>query len=343
MSHKTAFSLVGVAVVLGALYACVHVAQNDGTQSTDDAFITADSVLVAPKVAGMVSEVLVSDNQPVKAGQLLARIDDRDFVAAQASAQAAVKAAAAEVANLTAEIDRQAAIIDQAAATVRATDASLTFAQANAKRYRNLSKAGAGTVEEQQKAEAELLQWQAARDRDSAARVAAQKHLAVLKAQRDVAIATQAKAEAAREQADLNVSYTHIVAPRDGVIAQRSVRVGAYVAPGKPLLAVVPVSEAYVVANFRETQLGRMQANQPVDVRVDVFPDQVLHGHIESLAPATGLAFSAIAPNNATGNFTKVAQRVPVKIVFEPDQPAVANLRVGLSVVATVDTQGEVH
>ncbi|TWI52477.1 membrane fusion protein (multidrug efflux system) [Pseudomonas duriflava] len=341
MSHKTAFSLVGAAVVLGALYACVHVVQNDATQTTDDAYITADSVLVAPKVAGIVAEVLVEDNQPVKAGQLLARIDDRDFVAAQASASAAVKAARAEVANLNAEIDRQAAIIAQASATMRATAASLAFAQANATRYRNLSKAGAGTVEERQKAEAELLQWQAATDRDAAARMAAEKHLAVLKAQRDVAAASVAKAEAALAQADLNQSYTQIVAPRDGVIAQRSVRLGAYVAQGKPLLAIVPVHEAYVVANFRETQLARMAANQSVEVRVDTFPDHVLHGRIDSLAPATGLAFSPIAPDNATGNFTKVAQRVPVKIVFEPGQPAMDSLRVGLSVVASVDTQEE--
>jgi membrane fusion protein (multidrug efflux system) len=341
MSHKTAISLIGAAVIACAAYGAYHLLHQGNLQETDDAFITADSVLVAPRVAGQVSLVAVQDNQPVKAGELLAQLDDKDYLANQAAAIANVNAAQAQINNLGANIERQRALIDQAGATIRASGASLSFAQANAQRYRNLSKAGAGTQEERQKAEAELQNWEAARDRDVAAQQATRKTLEVLQAQRDVAKADLAKAEAALQQANLNVSYTRIVAPQDGMVGQRSVRVGAYVAAGKPLMAVVPLHDAFVVANFRETQLAHMHTQQAVEVRVDSFPDQVFKAHIDSVAPATGLAFSAIAPDNATGNFTKVVQRIPVKIVFETDQPNLNHLRVGMSVLASVDTARE--
>jgi membrane fusion protein (multidrug efflux system) len=341
MSHKTAISLIGAAVIACAAYGAYHLLHQGSLQETDDAFITADSVLVAPRVAGQVSLVAVQDNQPVKAGELLAQLDDKDYLANQAAAIANVNAAQAQINNLGANIERQRALIDQAGATIRASGASLSFAQANAQRYRNLSKAGAGTQEERQKAEAELQNWEAARDRDVAAQQATRKTLEVLQAQRDVAKADLAKAEAALQQANLNVSYTRIVAPQDGMVGQRSVRVGAYVAAGKPLMAVVPLHDAFVVANFRETQLAHMHTQQAVEVRVDSFPDQVFKAHIDSVAPATGLAFSAIAPDNATGNFTKVVQRIPVKIVFEADQPNLNHLRVGMSVLASVDTARE--
>jgi membrane fusion protein (multidrug efflux system) len=341
MNHKTAISLIGAAVIACAAYGAYHLLHQGSLQETDDAFITADSVLVAPRVAGQVSLVAVQDNQPVKAGELLAQLDDKDYLANQAAAIANVNAAQAQINNLGANIERQRALIDQAGATIRASGASLSFAQANAQRYRNLSKAGAGTQEERQKAEAELQNWEAARDRDLAAQQATRKTLEVLQAQRDVAKADLAKAEAALQQANLNVSYTRIVAPQDGMVGQRSVRVGAYVAAGKPLMAVVPLHDAFVVANFRETQLAHMHTQQAVEVRVDSFPDQVFKAHIDSVAPATGLAFSAIAPDNATGNFTKVVQRIPVKIVFEADQPNLNHLRVGMSVLASVDTARE--
>jgi membrane fusion protein (multidrug efflux system) len=341
MNHKTAISLIGAAVIACAAYGAYHLLHQGSLQETDDAFITADSVLVAPRVAGQVSLVAVQDNQPVKAGELLAQLDDKDYLANQAAAIANVNAAQAQINNLGANIERQRALIDQAGATIRASGASLSFAQANAQRYRNLSKAGAGTQEERQKAEAELQNWEAARDRDVAAQQATRKTLEVLQAQRDVAKADLAKAEAALQQANLNVSYTRIVAPQDGMVGQRSVRVGAYVAAGKPLMAVVPLHDAFVVANFRETQLAHMHTQQAVEVRVDSFPDQVFKAHIDSVAPATGLAFSAIAPDNATGNFTKVVQRIPVKIVFEADQPNLNHLRVGMSVLASVDTARE--
>ncbi len=341
MKHRTALTLVGAAVVVCVAYAAYLLLRPSSVQSTNDAYISADSVLVAARLSGQIRQVAVSDNQAVEAGQLLAQLDDSDYLADQASAAASVNAAQGELHNLAATLERQRALIDQASATTRATAASLKFAQVNAQRYRNLSSAGAGTQQERQKAEAELLNWQAALDRDNAAKAAASKSLDVLRAQLEVARATLGKAEANLRQANLNVSYTRIVAPQAGRVGQRSARVGAYVTPGQPLLAVVPLHEAFVVANFRETQLAHMHPQQAVEVHVDSFPEHVFKAHLDSVAPATGLAFSAIAPDNATGNFTKVVQRIPVKIVFEPDQPDLQALRVGMSVVASVETAEE--
>ncbi|KPW19966.1 HlyD family secretion protein [Pseudomonas cannabina] len=336
--HRTAISLVCSAVVLCALYSAYHILSTDAVQSTDDAYVRADSVLISARLPGQVTKVLVDDNQAVKAGQILAELDDRDFLVARASAAATVSAAKAQLLNLQASIERQAAVIDQAAATTRATAASLKFAQVNQQRYLNLSNAGAGTQQERQKAESELQSWQASRDRDEASRVAATKTLDVLKAQLEAAKAELAKDQAALSQAELNVSYTRITAPQDGMVGLRSVRVGAYVSQGQPLMAVVPLHEAFVVANFRETQLARMVMNQAVELHVDSIPDHSFRGHIESVAPATGVSFSEIAPDNATGNFTKVVQRIPVKIMFEPNQADLDRLRIGMSVVASVDT-----
>jgi membrane fusion protein (multidrug efflux system) len=336
--HRTAISLVISAVVICAIYMGYEILSSSAVQHTDDAYVRADSVLISPRLPGQVTKVLVEDNQSVKAGQELAELDDRDYRAAQASAAANVAAAKAQLLNLQASIERQAAVIDQAAATTRATAAALKFAQSNAQRYLNLSNAGAGTQQEHQKAEADLLGWQASRDRDEASRVAAIKSQDVLKAQLEIAKAELAKDQAALNQADLNVSYTRITAPQDGMVGQRSVRVGAYVSRGQALMAVVPLHQAFVVANFRETQLAHMMAQQEVELHVDSVPDHNFKGRIESVAPATGVSFSEIAPDNATGNFTKVVQRIPVKIVFESNQPDLDRLRIGMSVVASVDT-----
>lgn len=336
--HRTAISLICTAIVICAVYTGYRILSTNSVQSTDDAYVRADSVLISARVPGQITKVLVEDNQSVKAGQVLAHLDDRDLLVAQASAAATVSAAKAQLLNLRASIERQAAVIDQTAATTRATAASLKFAQANEQRYLNLSNAGAGTQQEHQKAQADLQGWQAARDRDEASRVAATKTLDVLKAQLEVAKAELEKDQAALDQADLNVSYTRVAAPQDGMVGQRSVRVGAYVSQGQPLMAVVPLHEAFVVANFRETQVARMAAHQEVDLHVDSVPDHSFKGRIESVAPATGVSFSEIAPDNATGNFTKVVQRIPVKIIFEQDQPDLDRLRIGMSVIASVDT-----
>ncbi|MDB6141595.1 MAG: yibH 2 [Pseudomonas sp.] len=341
MNPKTSISLISAAVLLCAIYGGYRLLSSGSIQRTDDAYIRADSVFVAPRVSGQVTRVAVEDNQPVKAGQLLVELDDRDFVAARAAAAASVQAAQAELKNLAAGIERQAAVIDQAAATTRSTAASLKFAQANAQRYLNLSNTGAGTQQERQKAESDLQRVQADRDRDEASHVASSKTLDVLKAQLDVAKASLAKAQAALQQADLNLSYTKVTAPQDGMVGQRAARVGAYVSQGHPLMAVVPLHEAFVVANFRETQVAHMREKQRVELRIDGFTDHSFKGHIDSVAPATGVSFSEIAPDNATGNFTKVTQRIPVKVVFDGNQPDLDRLRVGMSAVISIDTAQE--
>lgn len=306
-------------------------------QSTTDAYVTTDSTFVAPKIAGNISQVLVDDNQPVKKGDLLAVIDDRDFVVAVESAKADVENAGADVQRLLASLVQQNSVIAQANAAITADSASVTFAQANSKRYANLSADGSGTVQEQQQADAQLRIAAANREQHTAARDAAMHQTAVLLAQEKQAEAAVDKAKATLSAAQLNLSYTKITAPIDGTIGQRTLRVGAYVHIGTPLLAVVPLQQAYVEANFRETQLARVRPGQAVTIKVDMLSGMTLRGHVDSVAPASGIAFSPIAPDNATGNFTKVVQRLPVKITIDPDQPAANQLRVGMSVVPTVD------
>ncbi len=331
--------LAAVIVAVGVVvWACTGLMFRSSSESTNDAYVTADFTLVAPRVAGQIAEVLVDDNQWVKAGQLLVRLDDRDFRAALQSAQADVVAAKALVANFDAEIARHPALVQQAKAKLQSDDASISFARANASRYQNLSDAGAGTAQEQQRASSALAEQLAQQAHDRAALSAAEQNLDVLRTQRDKALGAQARAEAALEQSRLNLSYTEIHAPVDGKIGRRSARVGAYITTGAPVLAIVPVSDAYVVANFQENQITHMRPGQSARIRVDSLPGVEIQGHIDSLAPATGVSFAAIAPDNATGNFTKIVQRVPVKITIDHGQKAAAELGVGLSVVADVDT-----
>jgi len=324
--------LIACAVVL----ACIWLWAEPDSESTNDAYVTADFTLVASRIAGQLSDVQVADNQEVKAGQLLARIDDRDFRAAMMSAEADVTAARALVANYDAEIARHPSLVAQARAALSSDEAGIAYAQANASRYRNLSDAGAGTAQEQQRASSALAEQLAQQSRDRAVLAATQQNLDVLRTQRDKAVGALAHSEATLEQARLNLSYTEIRAPVDGKIGRRSARVGAFVTPGAPLLAIVPLSDAYVVANFQENQLARMRPGATVRIKVDSFPGVVIRGHIDSLAPATGASFAPIAPDNATGNFTKVVQRVPVKIRIDPGQQTASALSVGLSVETEV-------
>ncbi|WP_321932897.1 HlyD family secretion protein [Burkholderia cenocepacia] len=337
MKKKFILASVPLVILLAGLALKAAGAFESDRESTDDAYVSADYTLVAPKVSGLVDAVFVDDNQRVKAGDPLAHIDDRDFRVALQTAEAELLSARARLENVRAREGRQQAAIAQAKATLAADDAALTFANQNAQRYRNLSRQGAGTEEQQQQADFTQKQQSAVRRRDGAALDAAQRELNVLSSERAEAESAVQQAEAAVQQATLNLSYTNIVAPVDGVVGQRSVRVGAYVNAGTTLLAVVPLDEAYVVAHFRETQLARMRAGQPATIEVDALPGVRLRGHVDSVAPATGLTFAPIAPDNATGNFTKVVQRLPVKIRLEHGQADVARLRVGMSVVPSID------
>jgi len=333
------FIAVAALVVAGGVGAWAYSSGLPGssnTVSTNDAYVEADFTLVAPRIAGQISDVFVDDNQSVKAGQLLVRIDDRDFKAALMSAEADVAAAKASVANYEAEIARQPSLVEQARATLKSDDAAISFARANAARYQDLSQTGAGTTQEQQHASSTLAEQLAQQAHDEAALSSTQQNLDVLKTQRDKAAGALARAEATLEQARLNLSYTEIRAPIDGKVGRRSARVGAFVTPGAPVLAVVPLTEAYVVANFQENQITHMRPGESVRIKVDSLPGVAVRGHVESLAPATGVSFAPIAPDNATGNFTKIVQRVPVKITIDPGQEAAAALSVGLSVETEV-------
>lgn len=326
-----ALAVVGVGLAFSIL-------GSGSVQTTNDAYVAADYTVVAPKVAGFIKQVLVDDNQQVKAGQVLALIDDRDFQATLAAVQAQAQIAHAEQQNARATLERHSSVIDQAQAQVAADQAELAFANHELTRYGRLAEQGAGTVQNAQQARSRGDQAKARLANSSAALAAARKQVDMLKAQLERADGGLKHALASVERAQLDLSYTRIVAPIDGVVGQRALRVGAYVNPGARLLAVVPLAQAYVVGNFQETQLTHVQPGQPVQISVDTFAGERLHGHVQSLAPATGVTFAAVKPDNATGNFTKVVQRIPVKIVLDADQPLLARLRVGMSVEAQIDT-----
>ena len=307
--------------------------------STDDAYIQADSTLVAPKISGYVAELLVDDNQTAHAGRVLARIDDRDFRAALDEATANVAAATASIANLDAQIAAQGSAIKEADAAVAAASAALSLAQRNDARRREMARVGYGTEEQADNASTEAKEKLAALQRLQAAADGARQQLAVLNTQGQLAQAQLARTEAVQRQASLNLSYTEIVAPVDGTVGARTVRQGQYVQAGTQLMALVPLPQAYVVANFKETQLTHIQPGQTARIAVDSFPGDDLEGHVESLAPASGLEFALLPPDNATGNFTKIVQRVPVKIVLAPDKALLGKLRPGTSVEVSINTK----
>ena len=310
-------------------------------ETTDDAYVKADSTIIAPKVSGYISEVLVADNEPVKAGQDLARIDDRDFKTALKQAHADVAAAEASVRNLNAQIELQEPLIQQQAAEVDAAEANLKFAEQERSRYDELMKSGSGTVQRAQQTDAALRAQTAQLQQGKAGLIAANKKIEVLDTERAKAVAQLDHARAVEQQAALNLSYTQITAPVDGTVGARTLRVGQYVQAGTQLMAVVPLDAVYVVANFKETQLTHVRNGQPVEVRIDSFSATRLKGHVDSLSPASGLEFALLPPNNATGNFTKVVQRVPVKIVLD-DQSLRGLLRPGMSAEPTVNTKATV-
>ena len=336
---------IGLAVGLGALAAAGfgydYLTHGRYLESTDDAYVKADSTIVAPKVSGYIAQVLVGDNQRVKPSQLLARIDDRDFKAALNQAHADVAAADAAVRNLDAQIGLQQPLIGQQAAAVEATEAALKFAQEEQARYEGLMKTGSGTIQRAQQTDAALREKTAQLQREKSGLSAANMKVEVLTTERAKAAAQLERARAVEQQATLNLSYTEIRAPVGGTVGARSLRVGQYVQAGTQLMAVVPLDAVYVVANFKETQLTHMRDGQPVELRVDGFSATKLKGHVDSLSPASGLEFALLPPDNATGNFTKIVQRVPVKIVLE-DHNLKGLLRPGMSAVPTVDTKSTV-
>jgi membrane fusion protein, multidrug efflux system len=302
-------------------------------ESTDDAFIDARTVQISSQVAAAIVDVPVTDNQIVDADTVLVQLDDRDFKAQVDQARAQVAQAQASIANLTAQLAAQQARIDQANMQVTQAQAALTFAQQQADRYQQLAKQGSGTVEQSQQYNSNLLQSQASLAAAQANTVASVKQIGVLEAQRKLSEAQLAQAQAATEQAEANLSRTVIKAPIAGRVTHLSAAKGAYAAVGQALMMFVP-REVWVTANFKETQLDMMRPGQPVSIGIDAYPDRTFEGHVDSIQGGSGTAFSLLPAENATGNYVKIVQRVPVKIVFNkpPDVP----LGPGMSVVPSV-------
>lgn len=331
----TALALIAAAAYFGHDYWTVgrfHV-------STDDAYVKADSSTIAPKVSGHIIEVLVSDNQTVIAGQPLARIDDRDFRSALDQAKADVAAAEATLSAKEAALDIQQSTIAAARATVDVDKANETFAQQNDKRYSNLATTGYGPVRTAEQAASQIGVARAAVARDSAVLDAAIKQIDLLNAEVAQAKAALARGLALQRQAELDLSYATILAPVDGSVGNRTLRVGQYVQAGTQLMSIVPITAVYVIANYKETQLTDVHAGQTVDLEVDMFPGRTYHGRVDSIAPASGQEFALLPPDNATGNFTKVVQRIPVKIVLDGKSAASGDLRPGMSVQPSIDTK----
>jgi membrane fusion protein, multidrug efflux system len=331
------FVLVGLVVAIFAAMVLDIIFRPHPDVRTDDAYVMVHYATIAPRISGQVATVSVDDNETVKAGQVLATLDPRDNQTAVASAEAALARDSAQFSEVSADVARQPSLIEEQQSAVASARAKLAFSQANARRYGNLAVTGAGTVQEHQQADTALQQDQASLDSSQAALEAARRQLDVLTAQRSAAEAGVRLDQAQLDQAKLNLSYTQIVAPIDGMVGERSVQVGNYVSPGTTLMTMVPLDQVYIEANYREVALLHVRSGQPVTIHLDAY-NVDLRGTVDSVPPASGTSFAPIAPNNATGNFTKIVQRLPVKIVVASGQPLAKLLRVGMSVETTIHT-----
>jgi membrane fusion protein, multidrug efflux system len=302
-------------------------------ESTDDAFIDSRTVQISAQVAGAIVDVPVTDNQLVEAGTELVHLDDRDYVAQRDQAQAQVNQAQASIENLTAQIAAQQAKVDQANKQVIQAQAALTFARQQAERYQQLANKGSGTVEQAQQYASSLQQSDAGLAAAQANATATEKQVSVLQAQRDLYFGQLAQAHATLEQAQANLARTIITAPVPGRVTKLTAAKGGYAAVGQTLMMFVP-REVWVTANFKETQLSLMRPGQPVAIAIDAYPGRTFAGHVDSVQSGSGTAFSLLPAENATGNYVKIVQRVPVKIVF--DKPPDVSLGPGMSVVPTV-------
>jgi membrane fusion protein (multidrug efflux system) len=331
-NHPVA-AIVGLALVVIAIVAGIawylHARHYE---SSDDAFIDTRPVLVSPQVTGDIVNVAVTDNQVVKRGDLLATIDPRDYRAAVDQAAAQIRQGEASLQNLDAQISAQQAQIDQTEKQVTEAEAALKFSEDENKRYQDLVRTGSGTVQRAQQAASDLQGKQAAFAAANSAKIAAQRQIDVLNAQKAAARAQIDQSKAQKDRADANLSRTELRATVDGRVAKLTAAVGALATPGQSIMVVVPL-DVWVTANFKESQLADMRVGQPVDIEIDAF-GRSFPGHIDSIQAGSGTAFSLLPAENATGNYVKVVQRVPVKIVF--DKPPNVELGPGMSVVPRV-------
>jgi len=337
MRQRRRAVLVATALIIAALVgAVVWWVNASGYETTDDAFIDARTVSISSQVNAAIIEVPVTDNQLVEAGAVLVRLDDRDYKAQLDQAHAQVDQATASIGNIDAQIAAQQSRIEEADKQAMQAQASLTFAQQQNERYQTLVRNGAATVEQAQQYASGLLQAQATYAASQANAVATKKQLPVLKAQRTLVEAQLEQARAAQEQAETNLARTVITAPVAGRVARLTAAKGNYASVGQALIMFVPL-EVWITANFKETQVLNLRPGQPVDIRIDAYPGRSFKGHVDSIQPGSGTAFSLLPAENATGNYVKIVQRVPVKIVFDKTPDVL--LGPGMSVVPTVTTK----
>jgi membrane fusion protein (multidrug efflux system) len=332
---KRALIVAGAAIVL-ALAGAWWIALPPSSVSTDDDYLKADSTIVAPKVHGLIAAMLVRDNQRVTAGQPLIRLDDDDYRQALASAQADVQTAQAALDQFGAQRNLAAANADAAQATIRASDAENARAAADTRRFNTLLAEGDISRQQAEQARATALSAAADADKSRAGFAASQAQLVVVDKTRGQLLASLARADAALTLAQQNLAHTVIRAPVDGVVGDRQAQIGEYVQPGTQLLTVVPLATLYVEANYKETQTARMIPGQRARITIDALGGETLDGEVESFAPGSGSEFSLLPFEPATGNFTRIVQRVPVRIRLLPNQPDIARLRPGLSADVTV-------
>jgi membrane fusion protein (multidrug efflux system) len=335
-------ALAGLAILLGlaaAWYGANWWSVGRFIETTDDAYVGGDVTPIAPHVAGFVQQILVTDNAFVRAGQPLVRLDTRDMQAALNHAQAVLAEREATLVNLQAQYRLQGSVLLQAQADLAADTASQVFAGQDAARYQSLAATQAGSRQDAQRASTGVETASATVAAAEARLAAARDQFAVLDAQIVGAKARIAQAQADLDTARLNLGYTDIDSPITGYVGDRYAEVGAYVAVGTDLLSIVPASGLWVDADFKEDQIARMRPGDTATIVADISPGQVITGHVLSLAPATGAVFSVIPPQNATGNFTKIVQRVPVRILLDGTEGALGLLRPGLSTTVSVHTQ----
>jgi membrane fusion protein (multidrug efflux system) len=327
-----AIGVMLLAAAVGGGY--VYLDYGEHFQSTDDAFIAARQSALAPKVAGYITAVPVTDNEHVAAGDVIARIDDRDYRTALDQAEAQVAAAQANIENIDAQLQVQQAQISANEAQVDQSKAALVFAEQQNARYQELAQKGSGSIQNAQQYSSQLRQQQASLASAQATLRLSQRQIEALKAQRSSAVASLAQAKAQRDQAQLNLSYTTVTAAQPGRVVNLSAAVGQFAQPGTNLTMFVP-DQIWVTANFKEIQLDHMRPGEPVTLAIDAYPERALRGHVDSVQPGSGTAFSLLPAQNATGNYVKIVQRVPVKIVMD-DPPTDVALGPGMSVVPTV-------
>ncbi len=339
-NRRLIFAAGAVVVIALIIWVIDYLLVSQFYVSTDDAYLAADTAMIAPKIGGYVSDVRVNENQLVSKGQVLAVIDPRDYQAALDGANADIAAAQASIASDAAELSLQQAKIQAAQAMLQADKARAAFADADRRRYAAASASGASTAQLTSQAATDVATANATVAADEANLLGAQRQVDVLRAATAQSEASLEQAQAKAEQARLDLSHTEVTAPFDGMIGNKTVQVGNYVQPGTEIMAVVPLSQVYVLANFKETQLTNIRPGQTVTVTVDGYPSLPVSGTVDSVSPASGQEFALLPPDNATGNFTKIVQRVPVKILLHLNKDLIGKLRPGMSVEPIIDTRG---